>query len=397
MGRRDDGDVRGDRPAGKFEPAVLAAPTCWKASARRPGLDAELPPRWWSYADRARASPKPEPSEKNARDLYGAAEKGYRSMDTLAAAVENYKTLRTDFASSALVKKYSERIFRRSDAGREYYFAPVDFRTDGTLQRGKNGKLESTKDSDDRDTLLNSAEIEFAALPGLTYRCWLQVGACCEETFLFYYQGSELTETEAKTKKKLAWEPGSTFAVPVKHSIRNLKKTHEEHKVKGAKVHPKTAARWEWVEVVLPKYAGPGAKKLKFMTNQAGFSIGGCSLSSTRKAPPPDPEIKELEKLRLLEDPPMPVDPDLVGWWTFEEGSGDQVADAAGKNHGGKFVGAIQWTDGKVGGGIQVGGGKSGVEVADAEDLRIAGDLTMAIWVKRTARLATAHSRSGTE
>jgi hypothetical protein len=371
---------------GTFEPAVLAALCLLEGESEAArAFQVELPSKWSSYADGARAKlPKPDPAEKNARDQYAAAEKGFRSMDTLAAAVEEYKTLRSDFAATALVKRYSERIFRRSDAGREYYFAPADFRVEGTIQYAKSGKLESGKDSDDRDTLLNSAEIEFAVLPGLTYRCWLLVGACCEETFRFYYQGSELSETDAKTRKKLACEPGSTFAVSVKHSLRNLKKTHEEHKVKGAKVHPKTAARWEWIEIVLPKYAGPGAKKLKFMTNQAGFSIAGASISSSRKAPPTEAEIQDLEKQRTIEDPPMPVDPDLIGWWTFDEGAGDQVADLSGKNHRGKLVGSTQWADGKIGGGLQLAGGKSGVEVADAEDLRIAGDLTMAIWVKRT-------------
>jgi len=342
-------------------------------------FEADLSPKWGNYTAKL---PKPDPVEKNARELYAAAEKGFRSMETLAAAVENYKSLRADFSATALVKKYSERIFRRCDAGREYYFAPSDFRTEGSIVRGKGGKLESTKDSDGPDTLLNSAEIEFAVLPGLTYRCWLQVGACCEETFLFYYQATELTETDSKTKKKIACEPGSTYAAPVKHSIRNLKKTHEEHKIKGAKVYPKTAARWEWIEIVLPKYAGPGAKKLKFATNQAGFSIGGCSVSSTRKAPP-----TEAEMVRTTEEPPpVPIDPDLVGWWTFEDGSGDRVADVSGKNHTGKFVGTVQWAEGKVGGGIQIdGGARSGVEVADADDLRIGGDLTMALWVKMTA------------
>lgn len=372
---------------GKFEPAVLAA-LCLLEGEVEPAraFEAELPARWWTYAAGARARiPKPDPAEKNARDLYAAAERAFRSMDTLAAAVENYRTLRADFASSALVRKYSERISRRSEAGRDYYFSPGDFRTEGTIQTAKSGKLESTKDSDDRDTLLNSAEIEFAVLPGQTYRCWLQVGACCEETFFFYYQGTELTETDAKTRKKVSCEPGSSSAVPVKPPIRNLKKTHEEHKVKGAKVHPKTAARWEWVEIVLPKYAGPGAKKLKFMTSQAGFSIGGASVSSTRKAPPPDPEIKEIEKLKILDEPPLIIDPDLVGWWTFEEASGDRVTDVTGKNHEGKLVGTVERTEGKTGRGIQLGGGKSGVEVADAEDLRISGNLTMALWVKRTA------------
>jgi len=372
---------------GKFEPVVLAA-LCLLEGEVEPAktLEAELPPRWSSYAAGARAKiPKPDPAEKNARDLYAAAEKSYRSMDAFAAAVENYRTLRTDFSASALVQKYSDRIFRRSDAGRDYYYPPSNFRVEGTIQLSKSGKLESVKDSDDRDTLLNSAEIEFAVLPGLTYRCWLQVGACCEETFLFYYQGTEVTETDPKTRKKIACEPGSSFAAPVKHSIRNLKKTHEEHKIKGAKVHPKTAARWEWIEIVLPKYAGPGAKKLKFMTNQAGFSIGGASVSSTRKAPPLEPEIKELEKARLLDEPPMIIDPDLIGWWTFDDDLGDQVTDVTGKRHTGKLVGAVQRAGGKIGGGLQIDGGPSGVEVADAEDLRISGPMTLALWVKRTA------------
>jgi hypothetical protein len=365
---------------GNFEPAVLAA-ICILDGDREgaKAFESEPAPKWGRYTAKP---PKPDPAEKNARDLYAAAEKGFRSMETLAGAVDNYKSLRADFGTTSLVKKYSERIFKRSEAGREYYFAPVDFRIDGTFQRTKSGKIESAKDSDGQDTLLNSAEIEFAVLPGQAYRCWLLVGACCEETFFFYYQGTEVTETDPKTKKKIACEPGSTFAAPVKHSIRNLKKTHEEHKIKGAKVHPKTAARWEWIEIVLPKYAGPGAKKLKFATNQAGFSIGGCSVSSTRKAPP-----TESEMVRTTEEkPPEPIDPDLVAWWTFEDGSGDQVTDVSGKKHTGKFVGAVQWAEGKVGGGLQVGGGpKSGVEVADAQDLRIAGDLTIALWVKMTA------------
>jgi hypothetical protein len=372
---------------GSFEPAVLAG-LCLLEGEADParGFGAELPPRWWTYATGARAKiPAAEPGEKNARDLYAAAEKSFRSMDTMAAAVETYRTLKTDFASTALVRKYSERISRRSDAGRDYYFSPVDFRIEGTLQPSRGGKIESVKDSDDRDTLLNSAAIEFAVLPGQTYRCWLQVGACCEETFLFYLQGSEVTETDPKTRKKVSCEPGTSTAVPVKPPLRSLKKMHEDHKIKGAKVHPKTAARWEWIEISLPKYSGPGAKKLRFMTNQAGFSIGGASVSSTRKAPPTEPETRELEKIRSIEEPPMPIDPDLIGWWTFEEGAGERVLDLSGKNHDGKLVGAVDRAEGKIGSGLRIDGGASGVVVADAEDLRLSGPLTLALWVKRTA------------
>ncbi|MBI3857746.1 MAG: hypothetical protein HY293_18855, partial [Planctomycetes bacterium] len=372
---------------GKFDPAGCTALCLLEGEAEAArAFQTGVSPKWWTWAEGARAKlPKPDPAERNARELYASAEKGYRSMETRAAAVENYKTLRTDCTSTALVKMYSERIFRRSEAGREYYFAPAEFRIDGTFRLAKSGKLESTKDSDDRDTLQNLAEIEFAVLPGLTYRCWIQVGACCEETFAFYLQGSELTDVDPKTKKKITVDPGSNFAVQVKHGIRNLKKLHDDHRPKGVKVFPKTAARWEWVEITLPKYAGPGAKKLVFMTNQAGFSIGGAILSSTRKAPPTEPEIKELDKARGLDDPPVPIDPDLVGWWAFEEGGGNQVVDLSGKNHPGKVVGSVQWVEGKIGGGLQGTGDKSGVEVADAEDLRLTGDLTLSIWVKRTA------------
>jgi hypothetical protein len=121
------------------------------------------------------------------------------------------------------------------------------------------------------------------------------------------------------------------------------------------------------------------------MTNQAGFSIGGAVISSSRKGPPLEPEIKDLEKTRAQDEPPMPIDPDLVGWWTFDEGAGGESIDLSGKNHTAKLVGDVKWVEGKIGGAIQGAGGKSGVEVADAEDLRMSGDMTMALWVRRTA------------
>jgi hypothetical protein len=372
---------------GKFDPRTLAALCLLEGEAEAAkAFQAELTPRWWTWAEGARAKiPKPEPVEKSARELYASAERGWRSMETRVAAIEQYRALRTDFTSTALVKAYSDRIFRRSEAGKEYYFAPADFKLDGSIKPAKSGKLESVKDSDGAETLSNFAEVEIAVLPGQTYRFWLQVGGCCEETFAFYYQGTELTDLDAK-KKKVACDPGSNFAVLVKHGIRNLKKTHEDHKVKGAKVHPKTAARWEWVEIVLPKYAGPGAKKLRFMTDQAGFSIGGAVASVSRKAAPVEAELKELEKLRGLEDPPFAMDPDLVAWWTFDESSGDAI-DLTGRGHAAKRIGGVTSVEGKIGGALQAPGGTAGAQTVDAEDLRITGDLTMSIWVKKTGEV----------
>lgn len=346
----------------------------------------DLAPRWWKYAESASARiPKPDASERSACELFASAEKAYASMETRPAAIESYRALRADYASTPLVKSSGERISRRCEAGKEYFFAPADFQRSGTLRITRGGKLESTRDSDDRDTLQNYAELEFAALGGQAYRCWVWVGACCEETFLFYVQGTEVMDVDAKTRKKVPCEPGSNVATAVKPSVRGLKKTHEEHRPKGVKTHPKTASRWEWVEIPLPKYASPGAKKLRFMSQHSGFSIGAAVVSSTRKAPPTETELRDLESFRLLDNPPEPLDPDLVGWWRFDEGAGTEVGDSSGKGHTGRLLGKTRWTEGPIGGALELGGGVLGVQVEDAEDLRISGDLTLALWIRRTA------------
>jgi len=347
--------------------------------------EADPGPRWWAYgAVQPPPMPKPEPAEKGARELYYSAERGYRSMETRAAAIEQYRSLRTDFASTSIAKVYAERLARRSESGKEYTFAPANFHAEGTFRLSKAGKLESVKDSDEPDTLRNVAEIEFAALPGTAYRCWVWLGACCDETFYCYLQGSELTDTDPKTRKKIACEPGTSAASAFKPPVRNLKKTHEEHKVKGAKTHPKTASRWEWVEIPLPKYASAGGKKLRIMTNQAGFSIGGAVVSSTRKAPPTEAELKDVDKDRETPDASAP-DPDLLAWWTFDEGAGADVADATGKGHNGRLNGKIEWVDGKFGGALRFSGGTDGVVIPDAEDLRLPDDLTVAFWFRKDA------------
>src|SRR5439155_17440519 len=109
----------------KFEPRTLAALCLLEGDVEAArAYRSEFPPKWWTTAEGARAKlPRPDPGERSARDLFASAEKGYRSMETRAAAVESYRALRTDYTSTALVKSYSDRIFRRSDAGREYYVA----------------------------------------------------------------------------------------------------------------------------------------------------------------------------------------------------------------------------------------------------------------------------------
>jgi hypothetical protein len=58
------------------------------------------------------------------------------------------------------------------------------------------------------------------------------------------------------------------------------------------------------VEIPLPKVAEAGAKSLRLIPDQQGFSIGLAILTSRRQRPPSDAELKELERARLDLYPP---------------------------------------------------------------------------------------------
>ncbi|MCP4258147.1 MAG: hypothetical protein GY774_11720, partial [Planctomycetes bacterium] len=47
----------------------------------------------------------------------------------------------------------------------------------------------------------------------------------------------------------------------------------------------------------------------------------------------------------------LDTDPALVGWWTFDEGSGNIAADSSGNGNDGTLNGPLEWTtEGKLGG-----------------------------------------------
>ena len=334
-----------------------------------------VPAKYWAWAPEAKAKiPKAEPIELAARELFYSAEREYRSMTTRGLAVEKYKSLRKDYGAAMLVRRLADRLDRRGEACKEYFFAGADFERDGTLKLTKAGKLESDADTDENFTLNNFAECEFYALPGISYRAWLQAGGCCGETFAFRWQATDLKDVSPSTKKPIAIEPGTRAAALVKHSIRNLKPTHDPKT-------PKAPARWEWIELPLPKYATPGPKRIRFMTDQKGFSIGALVISSSRKAPPKEDELKELEKAREAEAPAIRVDPDLVVWYTLDDGGGAEAADLAG-GHKGTVVGKASWIGGKLGGALDLDG-TTHVIAGDAEDLRLTGDMTIAFWMNK--------------
>jgi hypothetical protein len=315
-----------------------------------------LAPRFWDYAGGPSAQPpKPSPRELDARRRFSAAEQDFSKPETLASAVQAYKSLAADYADTRLVKSELARIQKRAQAGKDYVYVAGALKAFGTFGLSPSPRAEvawvSKADVEGEQFVENCVEAEFVALPDTAYRAWALVGGCCAETFTFYLQATEGTDVHPKTKQKASIEPGSGLASLLKHSISGLKKTHEEHKLKGMKLQPKSPARWDWVPIPLPKYAAPGPKKIRLISNQQGFAVAAIVVSSTRSAPLPDPELKEeVARVRSLY---AARQEGLLGWWRLDDGAGAAASDAVEGGHAGVMHGSPKWVAGKVGGALK--------------------------------------------
>jgi hypothetical protein len=59
------------------------------------------------------------------------------------------------------------------------------------------------------------------------------------------------------------------------------------------------------------------------------------------------------------------ADPNLVGWWRFDEGSGTTTFDSSGNGNDGTLVGGATWATGHFGGGIELDGATGYVSIPD--------------------------------
>ncbi|MHC4431662.1 MAG: LamG-like jellyroll fold domain-containing protein [Planctomycetota bacterium] len=76
------------------------------------------------------------------------------------------------------------------------------------------------------------------------------------------------------------------------------------------------------------------------------------------------------------------VDPALVGWWTFDEGSGGVAHDASGNGNDGTLNGPVEWTpDGKIGGALSFNGPYNFVQVQSSASLNMTDAITIAVWM----------------
>jgi hypothetical protein len=266
------------------------------------GTDASVPEKYWEYARAVvAASARPggdiPPREREARNLFHAAEEMFEDPVSTAEAAQKHALLLKEFGDTAFVSRNRPFILLRSQGGGEYFFFPEDMTAQGGFTLVKNPKTEScfTSDSDVEPGRMmeRSVEVAFSVLPATEYRLWVHVGACCAETFAFSYQATDLVGLPSKdAKEPVRIEPGTGYAMPVRLPSLSLKKTHASH------TGPKTPTHWEWISIPLPKYATPGPKKVRLYSTQKGFSIAYAFVSTHKMAPPGEPDIKGIEKLR---------------------------------------------------------------------------------------------------
>jgi hypothetical protein len=249
-----------------------------------------IPDRYWAYG---RQISERQREANPARTLYGDALRDLGSFATASRGVAKVQALLRDHAIDPFVLRNKVSLTDRSQGARDYVLLAEDLLVAGTLRAAKGGKAETfwTSEADPDVTKIreNYAEAVFSTVPEAAYKGWVLAGGCCQETFEFSCQGSELLG--GKGGKEPA-EPGSALAVPLKPWVSSLKKTHSGHN------GPKHPARWEWISVPLPRYGKSGEQRLRLLFEQKGFSVACLCISATRTAPPAEAELKEFIRSR---------------------------------------------------------------------------------------------------
>jgi hypothetical protein len=75
--------------------------------------------------------------------------------------------------------------------------------------------------------------------------------------------------------------------------------------------------------------------------------------------------------------------PGIVGWWTFNEGSGTTAADSSGNRNNGTMVGAA-WTNGNISAAAALSAAASNVTIAASAALSPTNAISLCAWVRTT-------------
>jgi len=77
------------------------------------------------------------------------------------------------------------------------------------------------------------------------------------------------------------------------------------------------------------------------------------------------------------------TDPDFIGWWKFDEGSGDTALDFSGHGNDGTLGGDPEWVEGIINGALDLDGDDY-VSVDGVADDLTSRDFTLSAWIKTT-------------
>ncbi|TKJ33646.1 MAG: hypothetical protein CEE38_19865, partial [Planctomycetes bacterium B3_Pla] len=79
-----------------------------------------------------------------------------------------------------------------------------------------------------------------------------------------------------------------------------------------------------------------------------------------------------------------PAKAELIGWWTFDEGSGDTAFDLSGLGNDGTLEGDPQWVDGINAGALELDGSGDWVAIDGIADDLTENNFTVMAWIKTT-------------
>ena len=230
--------------------------------------------KFWSYGAKLaqlRRSPEVAAKESEARELWRASADGLVDYTRTAPSVEQCRMLLRDYAGTGFVARNRAAIATRAGGGKEYLFCADNLKPTGAWKSVKATKSEICWTCE-KEGPGNSIELSYTALAASEYHCWVYVGGCCQETFAFSAEGTDLPLR------------------PIKNSIVGLKKTHSMHN------GPKLPAQWAWIQIPLPKDTGAGVKTLRLVPEQQGFSVAYAAVT-LQKDPPRDSDMREFERL----------------------------------------------------------------------------------------------------
>jgi hypothetical protein len=110
-------------------------------------------------------------------------------------------------------------------------------------------------------------------------------------------------------------------------------------------------------------------------------SIGNIIEKSKSDVISNDTSIKAIYKSESNDNPPLPFDEGLVGYWSFNEGTGSIAHDTSGNGNDGTINGAT-WTTGVSENALSFDGVNDYMAVPNSPSLKITGSMTISAWVK---------------